>query len=82
MQKTYDKSWYTAFGLGLNAIAVTAPVCPRKTDIGNPSGKRHYENEIVKHNVAKKSLGSWDKKTKTRNLLSNMKSYNSNDTVI
>jgi len=62
MEKTYDKSWYTAFGLGLNAMAVTAPVCPRKTDIGKPSGKRHYENEIVKHNVAKNSLGRRDKK--------------------
>lgn len=82
MQKTYDKSWYTAFGLGLNAMAVTAPVCPRNTDIGKPSGKRHYENEIVKHNVAKKMPGRRDKKRKTINLLSNMKSYNSNDTVI
>jgi len=82
VQKTYDKSWYTAFGLGLNAMAVTAPVCPLKTDIGRPSGKRHYENEIVKHNVARKSLGEGIKKRKTINLLSNMKSYNSNDTVI
>lgn len=39
--ETHDKSWYAELGLGLNAIAVTAPVCPRKTEIGNPSGKRH-----------------------------------------
>lgn len=37
----YDNSWYTELGLGLKAIAVTAPVCPRKTEIGSPSGKRH-----------------------------------------
>lgn len=42
-------------------MAVTAPVCPRKTDIGKPSGKRHYENQIVKHNVPKKNLGRRDK---------------------
>lgn len=23
-------------------MAVTAPVCPRNTEIGSPSGKRHY----------------------------------------
>ena len=36
---TYDKSWKGYFGL--NAMAVTAPTCPRKTEIGYPSGKRH-----------------------------------------
>ena len=41
MGQTHDKSWYTALGLGLNAIVLTAPVCPRKTDIDIPSGIRH-----------------------------------------
>lgn len=41
MNVTYDKSWYTELCLGLNAIAVTAPVCPRKTEVGIPSGMRH-----------------------------------------
>jgi hypothetical protein len=34
-------------------MVVTAPVCPRKTDIGKPSGKRHYENQIVKYQFQK-----------------------------
>jgi hypothetical protein len=34
-------------------MVVTAPVCPRKTDIGKPSGKRHYENQIVKYQLQK-----------------------------
>ena len=37
----YDRRWYIEPGLGLNSIAVTAPVCPRNTEIGSPSGKRH-----------------------------------------
>lgn len=41
MNVTYDKSWYTELCLGLNAMAVTAPICPRKTEIGYPSGMRH-----------------------------------------
>lgn len=43
MNLPYDRRWYTELGLGLNAIAVTAPVCPFKTEMGNPSGKRHYQ---------------------------------------
>lgn len=39
--KTHDKSWKAKAGLGLNAMAVTAAVCPRRTETGNPSGKRH-----------------------------------------
>lgn len=39
---THDKSWYMALGRGLNAMAVTAEVCPLRTEIGSPSGKRHY----------------------------------------
>jgi hypothetical protein len=39
---THDKSWYVTVGLGLNAMAVTAEVCPLRTEIGSPSGKRHY----------------------------------------
>lgn len=39
--KTHDKSWQKELGLGLNAIAVTAAACPCRTEIGNPSGKRH-----------------------------------------
>ena len=61
-KKTYDKSWYAALVLGLNAIAVTAPVCPRKTDIGKPSGKRHYENKIFKHKVPKESQGRMERR--------------------
>lgn len=41
MMGPHDKSWNTALGLGLNAIAVTAPVWPCKTDTGIPSAKRH-----------------------------------------
>lgn len=40
-KKPYERIWYTALGLGLKAMAVTAPVCPRRTEIGCPSGKRH-----------------------------------------
>lgn len=47
LEVAYDRSWYTELGLGVNAIAVTAPVCPRKTEIGNPSGKRHWSTEKV-----------------------------------
>jgi hypothetical protein len=43
MNLPYDRRWYTELGLGLNAIAVTAPVCPFKIEMGNPSGKRHYQ---------------------------------------
>ncbi|KAF5960570.1 hypothetical protein HYC85_001779 [Camellia sinensis] len=42
---TYDNSWYIELGRGLNAMAVTAPICPRKTEIGNPSGKRHCNTQ-------------------------------------
>jgi hypothetical protein len=39
---THDNSWKAAPGLGLNAIAVTAPVCPLSTETGIPSGIRHF----------------------------------------
>jgi len=48
--------------LGLNAIAVTAPVCPFRTEIGNPSGKRHYQKQEIKesnnHQVSKHRVGN------------------------
>lgn len=47
-------------------MAVTAPVCPRKTDIGKPSGKRHYENQIVKHKVPIKTWREGIKKPKQK----------------
>ena len=40
-RSTHDNSWKAAPGLGLNAIAVTAPVCPLSTETGIPSGIRH-----------------------------------------
>lgn len=43
-KNSYERSWYGDPGLGLNAIAVTAPVCPRRTETGKPSGNRHYKN--------------------------------------
>jgi len=49
-------------------MAVTAPVWPRKTDIGKPSGKRHYENQIVKHNVSKKAWGKGINKNRNKEL--------------
>ena len=38
-------------------MAVTAPVCPLKIDIGKPSGNRHYENQTVKQKLSKKAHG-------------------------
>lgn len=40
-------------------MAVTAPVCPRRTEIGTPSGKRHchhpegFVKDQVKENIQK-----------------------------
>lgn len=47
LKVAYDRSWYTELVFGVNAMAVTAPVWPRKTEIGNPSGKRHWSTEKV-----------------------------------
>ena len=49
-------------------MAVTAPVCPRKTDIGKPSGKRHYENQIVNIMYPKKTWGEGINKNKNKKL--------------
>lgn len=62
-------------------MAVTAPVCPRKTDIGKPSGKRHYENQIVKYKTLKNPKEKGEKIQKNC-WLHHMKAYNSNNTVI
>lgn len=48
-------------------MAVTAPVCPRKTDIGKPSGKRHYENQMVKHKVQKKKKKQGEERERNKN---------------
>lgn len=71
----YDNSWYTELGLGLKAIAVTAPVCPRKTEIGSPSGKRHWNKpEGIRQSMIIKQ--------ETLDCLKGKEAYNSNDAVI
>jgi hypothetical protein len=68
--------------LGLNAIAVTAPVCPFRTEIGNPSGKRHYQKQEKKsHMIIKYPKAG--RKTKGKNVyIVTNEAYNSNGTVI
>jgi hypothetical protein len=74
-KRTHDKRWYTEPSLGLNAMAVTAPVCPCKTEMGIPSGKRHCI--IPKRTIY---LSEWMKLGTLKDEVEN--SYHSNDKII
>lgn len=70
-------------------MAVTAPVCPRKTEIGSPSGKRHWQRTgkkitTMKYNFLKHKMNKEERINKMQEMLTTrmIQSFEEDATII